>query len=157
MAITTDLASPVPYTAGEELELKITFEAPEDGSYYLLGALYDSNFRYISGSMFGIILPVGATCAFNVVSQTQLWVMAAGGIQVLDTKLTLGRSSVILGIFFMKLVNTDISLTDDTEIGSVSLTLVGEAVTGLDLGMIVGAMVVVGMMGIMTKVARIGE
>lgn len=151
--IAIDLSSPQAYVAGEELEVVITFSAPSDGTYYLLGALYDSDLNYIADSRFGIILPTGATEAINVIGETQLWEMEEDDEEVLTCKITLNRSSVTLGLFLMKLAGDEISFEDDTEIGSVSLLLTGVA-AGIDLSMMMSAVVMVGMMGIAMKAMK---
>lgn len=149
--ISTDKSSPVVYTAGEALDIVISFTAPEDGEYYLIGALYDSNFNFISGSMFGIILPTGATYAFNTPDNTQLFEMTADEKVDLTTKLTLDRTGVILGLFLMKMAGASADFDADTQIDSISLILAGSESTGIDLSSIISLMVVAGMAGIAVR------
>lgn len=152
--ISVDLASPVTYGVGEELEVKATFSAPEDGSYYLLGALYTADYGYISGTMFGVILPEGATYAINSGTVTQLWEMSEGDEQELDCKLTLGRTGVILGLFLMRLAGETPSLDDDIEIGCVNLTLeerVPFTVGAIDWTTLLGGIVIVSTIGMVTR------
>jgi len=154
MTISTDLLSPVSYTVGEELTFKLTFTVPEDGNYYILGALYDSDFNFISGSLFGVLLPTGATYAFNSSAQMSLWELEEDDETELDCKFILDRTSVIMGLFLMRMAGGEPSLGDDTEISSTTVVLAGEAAVEFDLGSIVNVIVVVGMMGIMMKVIK---
>jgi len=151
--IAVDLSSPVAYIAGEELALEVTVIAPEAATFYLLGALYDSSYNYISNSMFGIILPTGETDYVNVEGETQLLVLTAAEVKVIDCKLTFNRSSMIMGIFLMKLNGSDVSLEDDENMGSISLILTGDTPSGVsfDLSTIMMMIVVVGMMGMAMK------
>lgn len=153
-AIETNLTSPVTYNAGEELDVIITFTAPQTGTYYLLGGLYDSSYNFISGSMFGIILPTGAVYAINSITETQLWAALSGDVEVLPCKLTLTRTGVLLGLFLMRMTGTVPDLTDDVEEGSVTLILTGgTALVEFDLNALMLALVAVGMMGIIVKAA----
>lgn len=118
-----DLVSPTEYTAGEELECIVGFTAPEDDTYYLIGALYTSGLEYISGTLFGVLLPEGATYAVNSVEYTSLWEMVAGEVGELPCKLTFNRSDVVFGLFLMRLTGTEPSFDDDEEITSLSIQL----------------------------------
>lgn len=154
MTILTDLVSPVTYVAGGELAFKLTFTAPEDGKYYVLGALYDSNFNYISDTMFGILLPEGAAYAFNSSVQMSFWELEEDDEEEVDCKFIFDRTSVIMGLFLMEMAGDEPSLEDDTEVSSTTAILAGEEAVGFDLGSIVNVIVVVGMMGIMMKVMK---
>lgn len=154
MTILTDLVSPVTYVAGSELGFTFTITAPEDGTYYVLGALYDSDFNYISGTLFGVLLPVGAAYAFNSQAQMSLWELEEDDEEEIDCKFVLDRTSAIMGLFLMNMAGDEPSLEDDTEVSSTSAILAGEVAVELDLSIIVNAVVVVGMMGIMMKVMK---
>ena len=149
--ISTDISSPVSYVAGVELVFKLTLTAPEDGTYYVIGALYDGNYNLIQGTRFGILLPEGAEYAFNSTEYTQLWELVKDEVKEIDCKLTLSRSSAILGLFLMKMVGESPSLDDDEEKGSTELTLLGAAPAGVDLNAFIGLIAVVGIMGIAMK------
>jgi len=151
--IETNLTSPVSYNAGEELPVTITFTAPQAGVYYLLGGLYTVNYEFIAGTMFGIVLPAGATYYINSYTETQLWEAAAGETEELTCGFTLAMTNIVLSIFLMRMTGSVPSLADDVEEGSVALVLTSEASpVNLNLGTLVSALVIVGLMGIAMKV-----
>ena len=152
--ISIDLESPVTYDAGNILELKVTFSAPQDSKYYLLGALYTTSYDYILDSMFGVLLPVDTEYAINSYTVTNLWEMTTGDENELNCKFTLPRSDVILGLFLMRLVGDTPSLDDDVEVGSVSVVLEGTIPVipeTIDWNSLLGGIVAVGMIGMMAK------
>ena len=151
-AIVVDLASPVIYVAGEVLDVEVTFIVPSAGTYYIVGALYANDLTYITGSLFGIMIPTDEVYGINSATDTRTWVMVADEEKVLATKLTLDRTGVVLGLFLMELVGETASFDDDIQVGLVELTLIGEAIPAppLDLTSIMSTMVVIGMMGMMT-------
>ena len=151
-AIAVDLASPVVYVAGEVLDVEVTFIVPSAGTYYIIGALYASDLTYITGSLFGIMIPTGEVYGVNSATDTQTWIMATDEVKALAAKLTLDRTGIILGLFLMELTGETASFDDDIQVGLVELTLIGEAIPAppLDLTSIMSTMVVIGMMGMMT-------
>lgn len=150
-----DLTSPVTYAAGEALECTLAFTAPSDGKYYLMGMLYTAELVYIEGTLFGVLLPEGGAYAINDAGYLSLWEMEADDEKELPCKFTLDRSDVILSIFLMKLEDEDPDLAVDEEIGSVSVSLSSGAAPapGIDIGSIMGMLVLVMVMGVMIKVA----
>lgn len=145
-----DLASLVSYTAGEVLECKVTFKAPEDSDYYLVGALYTTGLEMISGTFFGVLLPSGEVYAINSSTHMTEWEMVEDEEKEQDCKLTLGYSSVILALYFYKMAGTEPSLEDDELVDSVSTSLSGPAVAAeLDLSSLMVMAMMVGMMSMM--------
>jgi len=154
LAILTDLDSPVTYVAGSELGFTITITAPEVGTYYMLGALYDSDYAMIPGTMFGVLLPVDEAYALNNPEQMSLWELEEGDEEEINCKFVFSRTSTIMGLFLVSMVGDEASLEDDVEVSSTSVVLAGEVAVELDLSTIVSAVVVIGMMGIMMKVVK---
>ena len=148
--IITNLVSPVSYTAGEGLQFKIAITAPAAGTYYVLGALYDSDYNYISGTLFGVLLPVGATIAYNSPVQASTLDLSEDEVQEVNCQFILNRSSVRLGLFLMELTGTEASWEFDTQVDSTTATLSGPAAM-MDLSAMVNLMIAVGMMGLMAK------
>ncbi len=152
--LSLDLGSLVNYVAGEILECKITLKATEDGTYYLIGALYTANLEYISGSLFGALKVAGEAYAINSTVETSTWDLEEDDEEEQDCKFTLNRTNTILGLFLYRLENEVPSFDDDTLVDSITVSLVGTAVEapgGFDISALMMMMVVVGMMGMMMK------
>jgi len=147
-----DLASPVSYQAGNELQLTLGFTAPDAGEYYLLGALFDANLDYLDGTLFGLLVPEGADYAVNDPQYTSIWEMAEGEGVDLPCRLTLDRSDITLGLFLVKMAGESPSLADDEEVGALSAEL-SAATVGTGLDQVMGAAVSVMMMGMVMAVA----
>ncbi len=152
MTIAVDLLSSVTYTAGEELAFRMTTTVPETGNYYVLGGLYDSNFNFIPGTLFGVLLPSGEIYASNSQGQMTTWALLEGETEEIECKFVLDRTNVLVGLFLMKMAGEEASLDDDEQISSTTIALVGaeEAVT-IEVTSALGAVVVVGMMAMMIK------
>ena len=106
--------------------------------------------------MFGVLLPVGVDYAFNSSAQMSLHELEEDDKEEIDCKFVFDRTSIIMGLFLMRMVGDDASLDDDIEISSVTVILAGEAAVGFDLSSIVTAVIAVGMMGMMMKVVKQG-
>jgi len=152
--ISTDLVSPVRYNPGETLEFELSFTAPEAGNYYLLGALYDSGYNYISGSMFGVLLSEDKTYMFNSSEQTKPWELGEGDTMTLSSKFSFARSDAIMGLFLMKMAGNAPSLDDDEVKGSTMVSLEAVRLMELDLTALMSLVVVAGMAGVMVKIAK---
>lgn len=156
MTVATNLASPVSYTAREALEFLLTFSVSESGSYYVLGALYDSNLNYISGTLFGVLrqgeLPADYL-GVNSQTGTTLWTMLEDEEVELDCRFVFGQSSVTMGLFLMRMTGDEPSLDDDEEIASTAIVLEGPPAP-LDMGSIIGLVIAIGIMGVMVKMVK---
>ncbi len=140
------------YQAGETLETVVAFTAPEDGSYYLLGGLYDGDGSFLAGTLFGLVVPPGADYAINSLIETGLWELEAGAETELACKLTFNRTDVILGLFLMKMAGDAPSLEYDEEASSVS-TVLSAANQATDMSSLIGMLAAVGLMAGMLPVA----
>ena len=118
-----NLASPVSYQAGQEFECTIGFTAPEAGKYYLLGALYTATPEYISGTLFGVLLPEGSDHAVNSVEYTSPWELEADEEKELPCRFIFDRSDVVLGVFLMRMAGDEPSLDADEQVASLSVQL----------------------------------
>lgn len=118
-----NLPSPVSYQAGQELELTLNFTAPEAGKYYLLGALYTTTSEYISGTLFGVLLPEGSDYAVNSAEYTSPWELEADEERELLCKFIFDRSDVVLGVFLMKMSGDEPSFEEDEQVASLSVAL----------------------------------
>ena len=150
--LSSDLVSPVQYTASQELALTLSFTAPETASYYLVCALYTSDLVYISGTLFGILLPEGSEYAVNSTEYTSLWELEADEEKELPCKFTFDRSDVVLGVFLMKMIGDVPSFEHDEQIGSLSIQLSSPA-PPITLESLIPLVVVVGMCGFMMREA----
>lgn len=149
-----DLVSPKEYAAEAELECVLTFSAPEAGTYYLIGALYTTSLEYISGTLFGVLIPEGSNYAVNSPGYVSLWELEATEEQELPCKFTFNRSDVILGLFLMRMVGDEPSLDDDEQVGSLSVQL-SAPVPPITIESLISLAMVVGMLGyIMTTALK---
>ena len=145
-AISWDLEPVVSYQARQELECTLSFTAPDAGRYYICGALYTSDLEYMSGTLFGVLLPEGADYAVNSAEYTSLWDMEAVEEKELPCKFTFDRSNVVLGVFLMRMVGAEPSWADE-EIGSLSVQLSSPAppITIEQMMLMAAAVMMIGM------------
>jgi len=147
-AISWDLTSPVTYQAEKVLACAISFTAPEAGKYYLLGALYTTSLEYISGTLFGVLLPEGSDYAVNSTQYTSLWEMGKGEEKQLPCEFTFNRSDLVLGLFLLKMAGEEPSLDADEQIGSLSVRL-SSPVPPITVESLMSLVMVVGVCGFM--------
>jgi len=145
MTLTWDLSASIVYDAGSELELTLSILAPEEATFYLLGALYAVDGTYIPGTLFGVAS--GVTYAVNSTTETSLWELLADEDLELGCRFVLDRSNVVLGLFLMKMAGDAPSLEDDAEVVSLSTALTSLAPEP-EAGDLLMLALVVGMMGI---------
>jgi hypothetical protein len=148
VTLSCDLTSPVSYQAGQELECVISFTASEEGKYYLLGALYTAKLEYISGSLFGVLVPEGSDYSVNSVQYASLWKLEAGESKELSSKFTFDRTDVVLGLFLMKMAGDELSLEEDEQVGTLSVQLSSPA-PPITFESLMPLVMVVGMCGFM--------
>ena len=148
-----DLGSSVSYTTGGDLECKITIIAPEDGTYYLLGALYTTQLEYVPGTLFGVLLPSGEIIAVNSLTHATTWELEEDGEQEQDCKFIFDRTDTILGLFLMKMAGTEASWENDTVVDSITVSLSGPVMQEpLDISALIMLMIPIMMIGMMVKV-----
>jgi len=142
------LGSIVPYTAGEKLEAEVAFEAPSDGMYYMLGALYTPDLSYIEGSLFGVLQVDDG--AVNSATHMTRYALVAGDSHILDCEFTLSSTDVILGLFLIRMTGDEPSLSDDRAVSSITASLVGplppEPVPEVDMTSLITMVMMVGVM-----------
>lgn len=120
-----DLVSPVEYTAGNELDFNLHFEAPantEAEKFYILGGLYTDT-AYISGSLFGILKPAEVDYAINDPAYISIWELEPGEGVDLPCKFILSGSDCLLVLFLMRMVGDEPSLDDDEELAQIQIQL----------------------------------
>ncbi|GAH49666.1 unnamed protein product [marine sediment metagenome] len=151
--VSTDLGSSVSYGAGEELSFELAFTAPEAGTYYLLGALYDGGYNYIVGSLFGVLLSPDGSYVFNSGEMTQPWDMGESEEKTLSCRFVFTGTNVIVGLFLMKMTGDAPSFGNDIEVGSTSVVLESpeQEPERLDLTALVGLVAVMGLAGAAMK------
>lgn len=150
-AISWDLVTPVSYEADASLEFTLIFTAPAEATYYILGGLFDSNGVLVMGN-FGLLLPEGADEAVNDVDYTTLWELEEDEEVEQDCKFILDRTNVTLKLLLMEMDGTEPNLDNDTEIGSISVSLVGaQPPSGINMDSIMNLMLVMVVMVMMMK------
>lgn len=142
-----NLASPLFYQAGRVLECAIAFTAPEAGKYYLLGALYTPTLEYISGSIFGVLLPEGSQEAVGSAWYTSIWELEAEEKKELPCRFVFDRSEAVLGVFLVKMKEDAPSLEYDEQIDSLSAHLSSQA-PPLTVGSLISLAMAAGMCGL---------
>lgn len=111
----------VPYVAGEKLEAEVAFEVPSSGMHYILGALYTPDLSYIEGSLFGVLQVVDG--AVNSATHMTKYALVVGDSYTLDCEFTFSITSVILGLFLVKMTGDVPSLGDDGVVDSITASL----------------------------------
>lgn len=149
------LASQAEYSAGQGLTFTVGFTAPSAGKHYLLGALFDASLSYISGTLFGVLLPEGSDYAVNSLEYASLWDLEEGEEKELDCRFTFDRSNVILGLFLMKMGGAEPHL-DDEQVASLS-TMLSLPAPPIALESLLPLVTVVGIGGVALYAALKGE
>jgi len=156
MTMAWNLGSIVSYEAGAELAATVDFSVTEDGTYYLIGALYTTALAYIEGSMFGMLVPEGEEYAVNSPGDQTTQELEADDEEEVDCKFTLGQTNVILGLFLVKQLGDEPDWTTDTVVSSITTSLSGAAVPSTEfdfssmMNLMITMMIVVMMMKMMT-------
>ena len=117
------------YQAGTELQATVSFTLPTDGKYYLLGASYTPDtLDYITGTMFGVLIPEGAD--YGIIDPNQLTLFTGNEGESLDLpcRFAFSNTDVVLGIFLMEMKGESPDLAVDEEAGMLSTRLVKPAV-----------------------------
>lgn len=120
-----DLASPLEYTAGEEISFNLHFEAPANAvaeKFYLLGGLYTDT-TYLSGTLFGILKAAEVDYGVNDPAYLSIWELEPEEAVDLPCKFILNRSDCLLVLFLMKMVGETPSLDDDEELAQIQVQL----------------------------------
>ena len=152
-----DLVSPVEYEIGQELDFNLHFEAPENtgvGEFYILGGLYDVTV-YAPGSIFGVIIPAGASYGTNSPTHMSTWRLEPGQAVDLPCKFALNRTDIVMALFLQRITGDEPSLDGDEQIAQIQTQLdvpktLLEQIPDM-LNPLVAVVVVVGMMQIMSK------
>ena len=123
--ISTDLVSPVEYTAGQELSFNLHFEAPADTEakkFYIMGGLYTDT-TYISGSIFGVLKVAEVDYGVNDATYMSIWELDPEQAVDLPCKFIFNRSNCLLALFLRRMVGDEPSLDDDEDLAQVSVQL----------------------------------
>ncbi|GAJ10519.1 unnamed protein product, partial [marine sediment metagenome] len=116
-----DLVGPVEYSANQELDFNLHFEAPSNTTakkFYIIGGLY-TNTTYISGSLFGILKAEEVDYGVNNAAYMSLWELdPEGGIE-LPCKFIINRSDCLLVLFLMEMVSDEPELDNDVEVAQI--------------------------------------
>jgi len=146
-----NLAEETEYRARTELELTVSLTLPRDGSFYLLGGLFTPDtLNYIQGTLFGVLVPEGADYGVNDPNWVSIFNGSQGESLDLPCRLTLDRTDVVLGLFFLEMKGEAPDLAVDEEVGALSTRLVRPA--GLDIGQLMTAVLIVAMMGMIVPI-----
>jgi len=145
-----DLGSITTFNAGNVLETTVTVVAPESGTYYLVGALYDTSLNYISNSLFGVLQSEVGGTAVNSPTHVSLFDLSEDEELSLDCMFTLNRTSCILALFLYKLGDSEPDLSVDEQIASVSTSLQGE--TAFDWSTFMNGVMALVMMGVVVGI-----
>jgi len=146
-----NLASQATYVAGGVLSTIVAVKAPEDGTYYLVGALYDSAGVIIPGTPFNVVEVIPT--AINSSEAPTEYAMLADDEEELNCQFTLGQSDCQLGLFLMKMLGAAPSSIDDIQIADVTTSLVAPTTDtgGLDISTIMSMMIMVMVMAMAMK------
>ena len=133
------------YQAGAELQPTVSFTLPSDGNFYLLGALFaPDTLQFIQGTLFGVLMPEGADYGVNDPNRVSVFTGNEGESLDLPCRFAFGRTDVILGLFFLKMVGESPNLDVDEEVGVLTTRLVKPA--GFDIGQLLMPMLLVAVM-----------
>lgn len=152
-----DLASPLEYTAGQEIDFTLYFEAPANTAakkFYLLGGLYTDT-TYISGSLFGILKAAEVDYGVNSATYMSLWELDPEEAVELPCKFIFNRSNCLLVLFLMEMVGDEVDLDNDIEVAQILVQLttpipIEEEITQSVIPF-VGGVLLLGMLGIMMR------
>lgn len=120
--ISWDLASPLEYTADQEIDFNLHFEAPANATekkFYILGGLYTIDEGYIPGSLFGILKAAEVDYGVNSVTYMSVWELDPEEAVELPCKFIINRSDCLLVLFLMEMVGDTSNLDNDIEVAQI--------------------------------------
>lgn len=150
--LSSDLVSPIEYTAGNELDFNLHFEAPantEAKKFYLLGGLYTLEGNYIADTVFGILKVADVEYAVNDTIYASVWELEPEESVELPCKFILNQSDCLLILFLMRMVGDEASIIDDEEIAQIQVQLVAPVPIGEDIPGIITSIMPLIAMGLM--------
>ena len=150
--LSSDLVSPVEYTAGNELDFNLHFEAPvntEAEKFYVIGGLYTSDGDYIADTVFGILKVAEVDYAVNDITYTSVWELEPEESVDLPCKFILGQSNCLLVLFLMRMVGDEASIISDEEVAQIQVQLVAPVPVGEDISGIITSIMPLIAMGLM--------
>ena len=153
--ISTDLVSPVGYTAGQGLGLNLHFEAPADTvatKLYILGALYTDT-TYVSGSLFGVLKAAGVDYGVNDAACVSIWELNPEQAVDLPCRFILDRTNCLLGLFLMRMVGDIPNLDSDEQLAQISVQLAAPVPISIweQTTPLITVVFALGMVGMMTR------
>ncbi len=123
--LSSDLVSPLGYTAGEELDFNLHFEAPPNTTtekFYVLGGLYTDT-TYLSGSLFGILKVAELDYGVNSAAYLSTWELDPEEAVELPCKFILNRTNCLLALFLMRMVGDEPNIDDDEVVAQIQVQL----------------------------------
>lgn len=159
--LSCDLTDPVEYSADNELDFNLHFEAPTNTGkkkFYVLGGLYTDT-SYLSGSLFGILRAVGVDYGINDLTYASIYELEPEESVDLPCKFILNKTDCLLALFLMELVGDEINIDNDIEVAQIQVQLVSPIPIGEQVGGIISQYVtplafmgmMVGVLGIIGK------
>ncbi|MBA7515081.1 hypothetical protein ES705_07119 [subsurface metagenome] len=152
-----DLVSPLEYTAGQEIDFNLHFEAPantEAKKFYVLGGLYTDT-TYISGSLFGILKAAEVDYGVNSTTYMSVWELDPEESVELPCKFTLNRSNCLLALFLMEMVGDEVDLDNDVEVAQIQVQLTAPVPVEEEIMVsvipFIGGVMLLGMMAMMMR------
>ena len=123
--LSSDLISPVEYTAGQELSFNLHFESPADTAakkFYIMGGLYTDT-TYVSGSLFGILKAAEVDYGVNDATYLSIWELDPEQVVDLPCRFILNRTNCLLRLFLMRMVGDTPSLDSDEQLAQIQVQL----------------------------------
>lgn len=123
--LSSDLVSPIEYSAGEELNFNLHFEAPADTEaekFYVLGGLYTDT-AYVSSSLFGILEAAEVDYGVNDLTYISIWELEPEEVVDLPCRFILNRTNCLLALFLMRMLGDEPSLDEDEQVAQIQAEL----------------------------------
>ncbi len=123
--LSSDLVSPIEYSAGEELNFNLHFEAPADTKaekFYVLGGLYTDT-TYVSSSLFGILKAAEVDYGVNDPTYISIWELEPEEAVDLPCCFIFNRTNHLLALFLMRMVGDESSLDEDEQVTQIQAQL----------------------------------
>ena len=120
-----DLISPLEYSANQELDFTLHFEAPDNATakkFYVLGGLYIGT-EYITGSLFGILKAEEVEYGKNSATYISVWELDPEEAVELPCKFIINRSDCLLVLFLMEMLEDTAELDSDIEVAQILVQL----------------------------------
>jgi len=154
--LSSDLVSPIEYSAGEEIDFNLHFEAPSNTTekkFYILGGLY-TDATYISDSLFGILKAADVDYGVNSATYMSVWELDPEESVDLPCKFIINRSDCLMALFLMEMVGDEVDLDNDVEVAQILIQLTAPAAPVPIWETIVPVVGLVVVLGLVTPMVR---